>query len=120
FARYSADGVSDPRFVRLAALRFVLGVFWVQQQPALPGPGVLASLFALASLAAIGFAKRAPTAVAGGATFVSFAALGLAWAAALAHARLSDRLDPELEGRDIVVAGVVAALPQAFERGVRF
>src|SRR5690349_10732738 len=49
-----------------------------------------------------------------------FAALGFAWAAALAHGRLADRLDPALEGRDIPVSGVVAGLPQSFERGVRF
>ena len=106
--------------MRLAALGFALGVCLLQQQPALPGLGALAGLCALASLAAIGFVRRAPPTVTGTATFIAFAALGFAWAAALAHWRLADRLDPELEGRDIVVTGVVASLPQPFERGVRF
>lgn len=106
--------------MRLAALGFALGVCLLQQQPALPGPGAIALLCALASLGAAGFVRRVPSAVAGGATFAAFAALGFAWAAALAHWRLSDRLDPELEGRDVVVTGVVAGLPQPFERGVRF
>jgi competence protein ComEC len=46
--------------------------------------------------------------------------LGFVWAASLAYVRLSDRLDAALEGRDVVVTGVVAGLPQDFERGVRF
>jgi competence protein ComEC len=51
---------------------------------------------------------------------MGFAALGLVWAAVFAHLRLSARLDAALEGRDVVVTGVVAGLPQDFERGVRF
>jgi len=106
--------------VRLAALGFALGVCLLQQQPVLPGAGGVALLCALASFGAVGFIRRVPPAVAGGATFVAFAALGFAWAAGLAHWRLADRLDAELEGRDVEVSGVVASLPQAFERGVRF
>jgi len=108
--------------VRLAALGFTLGVCVLQQQSMLPEPRPLAGVFAcaLATLAAAGFAKRFAPRVAGAAVFVSFAALGFAWASGLAHWRLADRLDPELEGRDVVVTGVVAGLPQPFERGVRF
>jgi competence protein ComEC len=106
--------------MRLAALGFALGVCLLQQQPVLPGFGAGAALCALASLAAFGIIRRVPPLVAGAATFVAFAALGFGWAAALAHLRLADRLDPELEGRDVVVSGVVASLPQPFERGVRF
>jgi competence protein ComEC len=106
--------------VRLAALGFALGVCLLQQQPALPGPGALSLLCALASFGAVGFIKRVPPIAAGMAAFIAFAALGFVWAASLAHWRLADRLDPELEGRDVVVTGVVASLPQAFERGVRF
>jgi len=106
--------------VRLAALGFALGVCLLQQQPALPGPGAIALLCVLASLGAVGFIKRVPPAVAGVATFAAFAALGFVWAAGFAHWRLADRLDPYLEGRDVVVTGVVASLPQPFERGVRF
>ena len=106
--------------MRLAALGFALGVCLLQQQPALPGLGALSLLCALASFGAVGFIKRVPPVLAGGATFIAFIALGFAWAAALAHWRLADRLDTELEGRDVVVTGVVASLPQPFERGVRF
>jgi competence protein ComEC len=106
--------------MRFAALGFTLGVCLLQQQAALPGAMWLAACFGFAAIAAVGFSRRVPPFVGAGATFVGFAALGFAWAAALAHLRLSDRLDPALEGRDVVVTGVVAGLPQAFERGVRF
>ena len=46
--------------------------------------------------------------------------LGFAWAGATAHWRLHDALPSEWEGRDIEVTGVIASLPQPFERGVRF
>ena len=106
--------------MRFAALGFALGVCLLQKQPALPGAAWLAMYFTLGAIAAIGFSRRVSPVIGAGATFIGFAALGFAWAAALAHLRLSDRLDPTLEGRDIVVTGVVAGLPQAFERGVRF
>lgn len=48
------------------------------------------------------------------------ATLGLVWAAAFAQLRLADELPAALEGRDIKLTGVVAGLPQALERGVRF
>ncbi len=106
--------------MRFAALGFTLGVWLLQHQPVLPGTGWLALYFTLAAIAAIGFSRRVSPIIGAGAMFIGFAALGFAWAAALAHLRLSDRLAPALDGRDIVVRGVVAGLPQAFERGVRF
>src|SRR2546425_7903676 len=106
--------------MRFAALGFTLGVCLLQQQPVLPGTAWLALYFTLAAIAAIGFSKRVSPIIAAGATFIGFAALGFTWAAALAHLRLSDRLDTALEGRAVLVSGVVAGLPQTFERGVRF
>ena len=106
--------------MRSAALGFALGVWSMQQQPALPAAGWLALVFAFAAIAGIGFSKRVAPAVAAGTIFMGFAALGFVWAAVFAHLRLSDRLDAALEGRDVVVTGVVAGLPQDFERGVRF
>jgi competence protein ComEC len=47
-------------------------------------------------------------------------AVGIAWATISAQWRLSDRLDRQWEGQDILLTGVVASLPQSFERGVRF
>jgi competence protein ComEC len=45
---------------------------------------------------------------------------GFCGALGLAHARLADKLAPELEGRDIEVVGIVSGLPSAGERGQRF
>jgi competence protein ComEC len=106
--------------MRSAALGFALGVWLLQSQPALPGAGWIALACASAGIAGAGLSRRVPLAAAAGALFAGCAALGFAWAAALAQLRLSDRLDPALEGRDVVVSGVVASLPQPFERGVRF
>jgi competence protein ComEC len=106
--------------MRFAALGFALGVCLLQKQPELPGAAWLAMYFTLAAIAAIGFSRRVSPVIGAGATFVGFAALGFAWAAAFALLRLSDRLDRALEGRDVLVIGVVAGLPQTFERGVRF
>src|SRR5712691_2495189 len=106
--------------MRFAALGFTLGVCWLQRQPELPGTGWLALIFMSAAIAGVGFSRRVSPVIGAGAMFIGFTALGFAWAAALAQLRLSDRLDPALEGRDVVVTGVVAGLPQAFERGVRF
>src|SRR5882762_4961017 len=106
--------------MRFAALGFTLGVWLLQHQPELPGAVCRAFVSALAAIGAVGFSRRVSPIVAAGATFIGFAALGFAWAAVLAQLRLSDRLDPVLEGRDVLVSGVVAGLPQSFERGVRF
>src|SRR5438874_7935364 len=106
--------------MRFAALGFTLGVWLLQHQPELPGAGWLALYFTFAAIAAIGFSSRVSAVIGAGATFIGFAALGFAWAAMLAQLRVSDRLNPELEGRDMLVSGVVAGLPQTFERGVRF
>src|SRR5216117_3872784 len=106
--------------MRFAALGFTLGVWLLQHQPELPGVRWLALYFTFAAIAAIGFSSRVSAVIGAGATFIGFAALGFAWAAMLAQLRVSDRLNPELEGRDVLVSGVVAGLPQTFERGVRF
>lgn len=106
--------------MRWAALGFALGVCLLQRQPSLPGLGWLMLFFALALVGALGFSRGLAPAAAVAATIVGFASLGFAWAASLAHLRLADRLDPVLEGRDLVVTGVVVGLPQAVERGQRF
>jgi competence protein ComEC len=51
---------------------------------------------------------------------ISCVLLGFAWAAWRAEFRLADELPEDWEVRDIQVVGVVAALPQHFERGERF
>ena len=91
-------------------LSFACGVLFLQVQPELPGMGWFGlSVFLLGPL----FRKRflyLPAAW----------ALGFCWALGLAHLRLADRLAPELEGRDIEVVGVIASLPAAGERSLRF
>src|SRR5258708_13102715 len=100
--------------MRFAALGFTLGVCLLQRQPELPGAGWTTVFFTLAAIAGIGFSRRVSPVIGAGAMFVGFAALGFAWGAALAQLRLSARLDPELEARDVAVTGVVAGLPPSF------
>src|SRR5258707_13226081 len=102
--------------MRFAALGFALGVCLLQKQPVLPGAMWLAACFAFSAIAATGFSRRVSPVIRAGATFVGFAALGFAWAAALAHLRPSDRLDPALQGAAVGVIRVRARLPPALER----
>lgn len=63
----------------------------------------------------------APCRLLRGAALVSLAfGVGFFWAALCAKTRLADELASAWEGRDVRVIGVVARLPHAFERGVRF
>jgi|GEM_PF-4383751 len=47
-------------------------------------------------------------------------ACGFGWAAWRANERMADELPAAWEGRDIVIVGVAAALPQPYQRSVRF
>ena len=104
--------------MRLAALGFALGVWLLQVQPELPGIARIAVALALACalLAGSRFLRRAAPVF----VLAAFAVFGFCWAAGFAELRLADCLDSELEGRDVAVTGVIAGLPQAFERGLRF
>lgn len=109
--------------MRLFVAAFAAGIWLLQQQAVLPSFGWLAGLGA-GALALLGWRKKSalaarrfltlPLLVAGAAT------LGFAWAGIFAQLRLADELPVALEGRDIELTGVVAGLPQALERGVRF
>jgi competence protein ComEC len=109
--------------MRLAILSFACGVLLLQSQAELPEPWVLASLglagFLSASLGAYGRQSR-KAAVAQITLMAGAAALGFAWAGALASWRLADQLPIEWETKPIELTGVVASLPQRFERGERF
>ena len=99
---------------------FAGGAWLLQQQPELPGAS-LSSLLAAGGLLLV--LRGAHPAVHAGRIVVTGAAwfgAGFFWAAALAHVRMADALPPEWEGRDIVIAGTVASLPQRYERSVRF
>ena len=95
-------------------LAFACGVWAVQQLAVLPAP-TFAALAALAGLGLLWLRDCRPGLGAAGMLL-----LGFAWAAGMAHWRLADALPPHWEGRDVEVTGVVAELPQRFERGVRF
>ena len=111
--------------MRINIIAFALGVCLLQQQAVLPGVWpllmVAAAATALWYVGSVGFVGYRLERHAGRA-FPAIACflLGFAWAAAYGHLRLADRLDARLEGRDLVVSGVIASLPQAVERGVRF
>jgi len=126
--------------VRLAVIAFAAGVWVLQCQAGLPSAVALAAIgAAVAGLAALVRTARATArATAGaalnrtlpllylrwGARVAAFGLLGFLlgylWAALWAHGRMADRLDPAWEGRDVEITGVIAGLPEPFERGVRF
>jgi competence protein ComEC len=93
-----------------AALSFAAGAVLLQQQAALPHAAWLLFLPACAAAAWWRRSLVLPAAL----------AAGFLWAAGCAHLRLAERLVPELEGRDLEIVGVVAGLPAATERGLRF
>jgi competence protein ComEC len=94
----------------------------LHQQPLLPdltGAAVLVPLAALWLLAARrngAAARMAARAVA----VVAFAIAGYFWSATMAHWNLASALPEPWEGRDIELSGVIAAMTQPAERGVRF
>ena len=110
----------------LGALLAALGLAWLAgvalqlQQAELWAPEGYAAGLGVALLAALVAAGagarrgRAPAWIAALA-LAAFSLTGLhaAW-------RLADRLAPELEGRDLVLTGVVADLPRSGDGGVRF
>jgi len=93
-----------------ALLGFAGGILVLQLQPALPAPVWFWLLPACAALVAWSRLLRVPAAF----------AIGFLWAAAYAHLQMEDRLAREMEGRDLEVVGVVASLPAAGERSLRF
>jgi competence protein ComEC len=107
--------------MRCGVLAFAAGVWLLQRMPALPPLGwVVAGAVASGGVWLVvrkRFPGSLPTLVLGG---LAAFTIGFAWAASIAQWRLSDWLDRQWEERDIELTGVVASLPQPFERGVRF
>lgn len=106
--------------MRLNLIFFAAGVWWLQQQGELPE---LYGAWALAAAALVAVRLRGSR-VAGWMRPVLLNALcfglGFFWAAALAQLRLAEGMPAEWEGRDMEIAGVVAGLPQFYQRSVRF
>jgi len=105
--------------MRIKILGFATGVGLLQLQERLPEGDVAPALLAGAALLVL-LLGRSRQWVARGLVLLACAGLGFGWAAWLAQQRLADQLPEASEGRDIQVVGVVAALPQSFERGERF
>ena len=110
--------------MRLYILGFALGVAWLQQQPQLPPLAWSLWLVPVCGLwwhvhrgAGQGSGRRCAVRLL---ALVGFSAAGFFYAAAWAEWRLADRLPQQWEGVDVTLTGVVAGLPQPFERGVRF
>ncbi len=96
------------------------GTVLLQTRAELPGLALLLAI--LAAVLALGLLARyrGHAIVQTSALFGCGLLCGFAWAAVMAQARLSEELPKDLEGRDIVLVGVVANLPYRFEQGIRF
>ena len=101
------------------ALFFALGVWYLQQQAALPDipaywPAILlALLLPRASRKALIVSRHATLALCA-------ALLGFCYAAWMAQHRLADALPDQWQGKNITITGIVAEMPRLHERGQRF
>ena len=114
----------------------VVAACWaVQQLPELPSSHLAPALLCLAGLLiaaglrcavapAAGAGVRSPPGAAplltSGCLLVGVVAGSAGWALMKADSHLSQRIGPDLEGRDLIVAGIVEEMPQSAEFGVRF
>ena len=105
--------------MRLSILAFAGGVLLLQLQGALPALNVIGGLGVLAVFGIFWSARRRHWAFRVFSLFCC-ALLGFVWAGWMAQQRLGDQLSAAWEVRDVQVTGVIASLPQRFERGERF
>jgi competence protein ComEC len=98
-------------------LLFVTGIALLQRQAELPPLVWTAVLPPLLLLVWLVRRQRRPWIAA---MAVCCLAAGFFYAASRAQLRMDDALPPDWEGRDVQITGVVAGLPQPYERGVRF
>lgn len=112
--------------MRLLLLAFVAGCWLLQQQGALPGRAEwLAGSAVAVGLTGVTWASaRLPGRWARRGRLVLGAALallvGLGWAAWRADSRIDRWLPSDMAGKDLVVEGIVAGLPDAAPHGTRF
>jgi competence protein ComEC len=106
--------------MRSAIIGFVAGVGFLQMQALLPSMPLLL-LLAVAAIA-IGTAHYRVHNAAWklALRFLAGSVAGFVWAAGFAYFHLAEELPRELEGKDIVIVGMVDSLPNVFERGMRF
>ena len=118
----------------LSAIAFVFGVWLLQRQAALPDAAALWALFG-AAIAVVVTSWLPPARASAGVDIrcrdwhasavqvalpVACFVLGFAWAGLMGQWRLADALAPDAEQQDLRVTGVIASMPQAFDRGLRF
>ncbi len=110
-------GPSTGRRLAALLLAWLAGVAAHLRQPELlPLPAIIAlAVSAALALAAVLAWRRVFVAAVVAAAVLGFAASG--WRAAV---QLADALPAELEGKDIVLTGIVASLPQQGASGLRF
>lgn len=100
----------SPVSLPVLALAFLLGDLGLQSLPELPPTWVLWSGLALSPTLLCIRSLR----------WLSALGIGFFWAAILAQWNLAARLDPALEGRDLLVRGIIASIPESQSRGIRF
>ncbi len=108
--------------MRSLIICFAAGTAFLQTQTALPQPQGWWLVVPAALPGLLFLQKRLQMArwlCAPAAALLCFAC-GFGWAAWLAGQRLADALPPAWEGADIRIEGVVAQLPQPYERSLRF
>lgn len=105
--------------MRLSILAFACGIWILQVQALLPDASVLAGLAGAGVLFCLlrAVLKHWVFLLMG---CLGWALLGFAWAGWMAQQRLAESLPENWEIQDIQLTGVVASLPQRFERGERF
>jgi competence protein ComEC len=98
-------------------LLFVTGIALLQRQAELP-PLVWATV--LPPLLLLAWLVRRERRLWIAAMALCCLAVGFFYGASRAQLRIDDALPPEWEGRDVQIIGVIASLPQPYERSVRF
>lgn len=106
--------------MRLALAGFALGTALLQLQTTLPGESATVGLAAAGIALLLGATRVPPALLRAGVSTAGALLLGFAWAALCANGRLADALPDASEGRDLLLSGTIASLPQPFDRGVRF
>ncbi|MBK8743661.1 DNA internalization-related competence protein ComEC/Rec2 [Propionivibrio sp.] len=100
-------------------IAFACGIAVLQLQAVLPEESVIGLLAVLALAGIFLFARRRHWAFRA-AALACYMLTGFVWAGMMAQFRLADQLPEPWETKDIELTGIVAALPQRFERGERF
>lgn len=109
FRPLTFNTVEDNSILQKLILAFMAGVLWVQQLKSLPAMEEILLLFVLAVVLAFFSCWR-----------LMFAVIGLLWASVFAISAMEQRLPAQLEGRELIIEGYIAGLPQQDERKIRF